>query len=176
MSIMATFTWTDESAVQVSADSSVHPISAEIRGLRGEATCDVVDGALVPGPGAGGWVEGDVAQLETGKRLEDMALRKQIDAKRHPNVRYEVRGVEGSGGSFKVSGAFTFHGETREFTDECNARLEGGRLVIDAEHVVDIRDFGVKPFKVLTLSIQPEARLTLHLVGSESGGSAPAWG
>jgi hypothetical protein len=26
------------------------------------------------------------------------------------------------------------------------------------------------------LSIQPEARLTLHLVGSESGGSAPAWG
>lgn len=165
---MARFTWTDESVVQVSADSSVHPISAEIRGLRGEASCDVVDGALVPGPGTTGWVEGDVAQLETGKRLEDMALRKQIDAKRHPTVRYEVRSAEGVGGTFKVTGTFTFHGETRELTEECSARLEGGRLVLDAEHTVDIRDFGVKPFKVLTLSIQPEARLSLHLVGAES--------
>jgi hypothetical protein len=173
---MATYKWTDESAVQIAADSSVHPITAEIRNLRGEATCEVVDGAVVAGPGAGGWIEGDVAQMETGKKLEDMALRKQIDAKRHPSVRYEVRSVEGAGGNFKVNGAFTFHGETREFTDECSARLEGGRLVVDAEHTVDIRDFGVKPFKVLTLSIQPEVRLSLHLVGTEAGGAAPAWG
>jgi hypothetical protein len=173
---MATFTWTGESAVQVSADSSVHPITAEIRGLRGEATCDVVAGALVAGPGTTGWIEGDVAQLETGKRLEDMALRKQIDAKRHPTVRYEVRSVEGAGGSFKVTGTFTFHGETRELTETCNATLDGGRLIVDAVHTVDIRDFGVKPFKVMTLSIQPEVRLTLHLIGAESGGSVPAWG
>lgn len=98
---MATFTWTNDSAVQVSADSSVHPITAEIRGLRGEATCDVVDGALVPGPGTTAWIEGDVSQLETGKKLEDIALRKQIDAKRHPTVRYEVRSVEGAAGSFR---------------------------------------------------------------------------
>ena len=172
---MATFTWTNESAVQVAADSSVHPITAEIRGLRGEATCDVVDGALVPGPGTTGWIEGDVSQLETGKRLEDMALRKQIDAKRHPTVRYELLSVEGADGRLKVNGAFTFHGETRDFTETCDARLEGGRLLVDADHTVDIRDFGVKPFKVLTLSIQPEVRLSLHLIGAESGGPAPAW-
>lgn len=70
----------------------------------------------------------------------------------------------------------TFHGETRELTETCNAALDSGRLVIDAEHTVDIRDFGVKPFKVMTLSIKPEVRLALHLVGAESGGSAPAWG
>ncbi|HEV2071136.1 MAG TPA: YceI family protein [Acidimicrobiales bacterium] len=173
---MATFTWTSESAVQVAADSSVHPITAEIRGLRGQATCEVVDGALAPGLGTTGWIEGDVSQLETGKRLEDMALRKQIDAKRHPTVRYEVRSLEGADGNFKVNGVFTFHGETRELTETCNARLDGGRLLVDAEHTVDIRDFGVKPFKVLTLSIQPEVRLSLHLIGAESGGSAPAWG
>ncbi|CAN5688301.1 hypothetical protein BH20ACT1_BH20ACT1_08790 [soil metagenome] len=175
---MATFTWTNESSVQVSADSSVHPISAEISGLRGEATCEVVDGALVPGPGASGWIEGDVAQLETGKKLEDMALRKQIDAKRYPTVRYEVRSIEGAGGNLKVSGAFTFHGETREFTEECQARFDGGRLMVDASHVIDIRDFGCKPFKVLTLSIQPEVTLKLRLVGAESGAtsSSAGWG
>ncbi len=175
---MATFTWTNESSVKVAADSSVHPISADISGLRGEATCEVVDGAVVAGPGASGWIEGDVAQLETGKKLEDIALRKQIDAKRYPTVRYEVRSVEGSGPNLKVSGAFTFHGETREFSEECQARVDGGRLMIDASHVVDIRDFGCKPFKVLTLSIQPEVTLNLHLVGAESGASpsSSGWG
>lgn len=173
---MATFSWTNDSSVQVSADSSVHPISAEIRGLRGEATCEVADGAPVPGPGTTAWIEGDVAQLETGKKLEDMALRKQIDAKKFSTVRYEVRSVEGSAGSFKVTGSFTFHGQTKEFTDACTARVDGGQLVVDAEHVVDIRDFGVKPFKVLTLSIQPEVTLKLRLVGAEGGGAAPAWG
>lgn len=174
---MATFTWTNDSSVQVAADSSVHPITAEIHGLRGEATCEVADGAPVPGPGTAGWIEGDVAQLETGKKLEDIALRKQIDAKKFPTVRYEVRSVEGTGGSFKVTGAFTFHGQTKEFTDDCSARIDGGQLMVDAEHTVDIRDFGVKPFKVLTLSIQPEVTLTLHLIGAESGGgAAPAWG
>lgn len=165
---MATYTWSSESNVRVDATSSVHPISGEIRNLRGQATCDVADGRLVPGPGAGGWIEGDVAQLETGKRLEDMALRKQIDAKKHPTVRYEVRSVEGGPDTLKVAGAFTFHGETREFSEECRARLDSGRLVIDAEHKVDIRDFGVKPFKVLTIQIHPEVTLTVHLVGTES--------
>jgi hypothetical protein len=174
---MATFTWTNDSSVKVSADSSVHPIAAEIRGLRGEATCEVTDGAPSPGPGTTGWIEGDVAQLETGKKLEDIALRKQIDAKKFPTVRYEVRAVDGSAGSYKVTGAFTFHGQTKEFTDDCRARVEGGQLLVDAEHTVDIRDFGVKPFKILTLSIQPEVTLVVHLVGAESGGgAAPAWG
>ena len=171
---MAKFTWTSDSVVELYADSSVHPITGEIRELRGEANCEVVDGKLSPS-GATGYIEADVSQLKTGKKLEDMALSKQIDAKKYPTVRYEVRSVEGGPENFKLSGAFTFHGVTQDFVEECRAEVNGGKLRVEGEHTFDIRDFGVKPFKILNMSIKPEVRLTVHLVGAEGGGGMP-WG
>jgi len=170
---VARFTWTPESVVELHADSSVHPIHGDIRSLRGEGNVDVVDGN-VSANGASGYIEADVEQLQTGKKLEDIALRKQIDAKKFPTVRYEVRGAEGGPESFKLSGSFTFHGVTQDFVEEAKASVQGGKLHVEAEHTFDIRDFGVKPFKILSMSIKPEVRLVVHLVGQEarSGG----WG
>ena len=169
---MARFTWAAESVVELHADSSVHPIHGEIRNLRGEANVDVSGGSINPS-GATGWIEADVEQLGTGKKLEDIALRKQIDAKKYPTVRYEVRSAEGGPDGFKLSGAFTFHGVTQEFVEEAKASVQGGRLMVEAEHTFDIRDFGVKPFKLLGMQIKPDVRLVVHLVGQEAAG---AWG
>ena len=171
---MAKFTWTSESAVELEADSSVHPIHGTITDLRGEAVCEVEGDKLVP-DGATAWIECDVAQLKTGKKLEDMALSKQIDAKKFPTVRYEVTSVEGGPETFKLSGTFTFHGQTQEFVEECRASVDNGKLRVEGEHTFDIRDFGVKPFKILSMQIKPEVRLTVKLVGSEAGGPG-AWG
>ena len=171
---MAKFTWTSESTVELDADSSVHPIHGEIGGLRGEAQVEVADGKLVP-DGATAWIEADVSQLKTGKKLEDMALSKQIDAKRYPTVRYEVRSVEGGPDSYKLNGTFTFHGETQEFVEECKASLDNGKLRVEGEHTFDIRDFGVKPFKILSMQIKPEVRLIVKLVGTEGSGGG-MWG
>lgn len=163
---MGKFTWSSESVIELSADSSVHPIHAEIRNLRGEANVDVEDGKVVAGPGTTAWIEADTESLLTGKKLEDMALRKQIDTKRYPTVRYEVKGAEGGPESFKVTGSFTFHGVTREFVEECRASVDGGKLRVDAEHTFNIEDFGVKPFKVLTMKIYPNVQLAVRLVGT----------
>jgi hypothetical protein len=167
-----TFRWTPESTVELHATSSVHPIEGDIRELRGEAVCDVENGRLVPGPNTSAWLEADVEQLKANNKLEDIALRKQIDAKRYPTVRYEVRRVEGGPDTFKLSGAFTFHGVTQEFVEECRATLDAGQLRVEGEHSFDIRDFGVKPFKLLGMQIHPEVRLVVRLIGTEarSGG------
>lgn len=167
---MPTFTWTPESVVQLDAKSSVHPIHGEIRNLRGQATVEVQDGKIVAGPGTSAFIEADVSSLETGKKLEDIALRKQIDAKKFPTVRYEVRSAEGGPEVFKVTGAFTFHGVTREFAEEVRAGVDNGTLRVQGEHTFDIRDFGVQPFKILTMKIYPEVRLVVNLVGTEGGG------
>jgi polyisoprenoid-binding protein YceI len=171
-----TFKWTSDSVVELDANSSAHPIHGEIRGLRGEATVDVQDGKIVAGPGVTGFIEADTSSLQTGKKLEDMALRKQIDVKKYPTVRYEVRSAEGGRESFKVQGAFTFHGVTQDFVEEVRATIENGTLRVQGEHTFDIRDFGVQPFKILTMRIHPEVRLVVNLVGAEGGGSGGAWG
>ena len=169
---MAKFTWTAESTVELEAKSSVHPIHADIKNLRGEATVEVGGGTIDPA-GATGYVEADVDQLLTGNKLEDMALRKQIDAKKFPTVRYEVKGVDGGPDQYKVTGTFTFHGQTQEFVETAQASLDGDTLRVEAEHTFDIQDFGVKPFKVLTMKIYPEVSLKVHLVGAQGGGTSP---
>jgi polyisoprenoid-binding protein YceI len=170
---VAKFTWTPESVVELHADSSVHPIHGEIRNLRGEANVDVADGNVNPN-GATGYIEADVEQLGTGKKLEDIALRKQIDAKKFPTVRYEVRSAEGGPQTFKLSGSFTFHGVTQDFVEEAKASVQGGKLHVEAEHTFDIRDFDVKPFKLLGMQIKPEVRLVVKLIGNEA--SSGGWG
>jgi hypothetical protein len=163
---VARFTWTRDSVVELHASSSVHPIHGEIRDLRGECDAEVSDGRVVGG--GGGYIEAPVDALSSGKKLEDMALRKQIDAKRFPTIRYDVRSVSGGPEQFKVNGALTFHGITQEFVEECKASVEGGTLKIEAEHTFDIRDFGVQPFKILTLKVHPEVRLVVRMVGQEA--------
>ena len=168
---MAKFTWTAESTVELEAKSSVHPIHADIKNLRGEANVEVADGKIDVS-GASGYVEADVDQLLTGNKLEDMALRKQIDAKKFPSVRYEVRSVDGGPDTYKVTGTFTFHGETQEFSETAQASVDGDKLRVEAEHTFDIQDFGVKPFKVLSMKIYPDVNLKVHLVGAQGSGSS----
>ena len=163
---MARFTWTRDSVVELHASSSVHPIHGEIRDLRGECEAEVSDGRVVAG--GGGYIEAPVEALSSGKKLEDMALRKQIDAKKFPTIRYEVRSVNGGPEQFKVNGALTFHGVTQDFVEECKAHLDGGSLKVEAEHTFDIRDFGVQPFKILSFKVHPEVRLVVRMVGQQA--------
>lgn len=167
---MAKFTWTPESVVELHADSSVHPIHGEIRNLRGEANVDVADGNVNPN-GATGYIEADVEQLGTGKKLEDIALRKQIDAKKFPTVRYEVKEVTGGPDTYNVRGELTFHGVTKEFNTEVRAKVDSGTLYAEGELSLDIRDFGVQPPKILNLQVYPDIRVVARLVGKEQGGA-----
>lgn len=162
---MTTFKWTTDSTVELRATSSMHPIHGELHDIRGEATVEVADGAIKLDPMPTGYIEADVESLKSGKKLEDKALRKQVEADKFPTIRYEVRSVAGGPESFKITGAFTFHGITQEFVEEATARVEGNILKVEAEHTFDIQDFGVKPFKILMLKVHPEVKLVLRLVG-----------
>ena len=162
---MPTFTWSPESSVAIHANSSVHPIRRDIP-VRGEATVDVRDGALHVGSTASGFIEAAVESLRSGNKLEDFELRRRLETEKYPTMRYEVRGVSVSGDRYEVSGALTFHGVTREFVEECSARLEGDALHVEAEHTFDIRDFDVVPPKVGPLHVHPDVTISLHLVGT----------
>lgn len=143
----------------------MHPIHGELHDIRGEATVEVDGTAIKLDPTPTGYIEADVDSLKSGKKLEDKALQKQVEANKYPTIRYEVRGVDGGPDAFKITGAFTFHGITQEFVEECTAKIDGNMLRVEAEHTFDIQDFGVKPFKILMLKVHPEVKLVLHLVG-----------
>lgn len=153
--------------MELHANSSVHPIHGEIRDLRGEAVVDVQDGKVQLGSAASGYIEADVETLKSGNKLEDVELRRRLEVKKYPVMRYEAKGADGGPELFKVTGALTFHGVTREIVEEVTVRVEGGALHVEGEHTFDIRDFDVKPPKILKLQVYPEVRIVVHLVGRQ---------
>lgn len=164
---MARYRWTTESTVELNARSSVHPIHASVSDVAGEANVDASGGALSLTPAPSGYVEMSVDSLKSGKKLEDMALRKVLDAKKFPTIRYELTAVDGGPDKFKVRGALTFHGTTREFDEEVNATLQGNKLVVEGEHEFNIEDWGVKAPKILSLQVYPDVKIKARLVGTE---------
>ena len=165
---MATFKFTPESVMEIHANSSVHPIHGETHEIRGEASGEVRDGEIVLDPMPTGYFEIPIDALKSGHRLQDMEMRRRVEAKKYPTIRYDLKEVAGGPERFEVSGELTFHGVTRPFTEEVTARIENGVLRAEGEHTIDIRDFDVKPPKILNLQVYPEVRVVVRLVGQQA--------
>lgn len=166
---MGRYVWTAESVVEIHARSSVHPIHGEVHDVRGEAWVEN-DGTRLLLEAATGYVEMDVDALKSGNKLEDFELRRRLDAKKFPTIRYELAEASGDDSSAKLRGSLTFHGESREFVEEVSVREDGGRLLVDGEHTFNIEEWGVKAPKILKLQVFPEVRVVARLVATAQPG------
>ena len=114
----------------------------------------------------GGRIEVPVRSLRSGNPLEDAELQRRVDARRFPTIVGEVRSATAADGvrRVRVEGDLTFHGITQPVTGELRLTNDGDRVRIEGEHVFDVRDFGIKPPRILMLRVEPEVRVTIALV------------
>jgi polyisoprenoid-binding protein YceI len=156
--------------VSIHARSSVHPIDGRASAVTGTVEAELVD----VGDGGialtGGRLEVPIEALKSGNPLEDAELKRRVDARRFPTIAGEMRSASalGSDGRFRVEGDLTFHGVTKSITDELRVTREGDQLRIEGEHTFDIRDFGVKPPRILLLRVYPEVQVRIELVAEPS--------
>lgn len=162
------FLWTNESTIELQAKSSVHPIHSEVHEVSGEVTGEVENGQIALTGRESGYVEVPVEALKSGNKLEDFEMRRRIEAKKYPTMRYELKEASGGPEQFKIRGALTFHGVTRELLEEITARLEGGALKVEGQHTFNIEDFGVKAPKILNLQVYPDVTIVARLVARPS--------
>jgi polyisoprenoid-binding protein YceI len=156
---------TERSSVAIEARSSVHPIRGETNGVEGtiEVTVDGDEVVLSPPPEAR--IELPVGRLSSGNRIYDNEMQRRIEARRFPTIVGELGTVTpGEGrGSFHVAGALHFHGQASQVEADVTAEVGPRRLVADWEQVIDIRDFGVDPPRILLLRVYPEVTVTVHI-------------
>lgn len=164
---MATYQFTPESVLEIHAKSSVHPIHGETHEVNGQASGQVSNDQIDLNVAPTGFFEMPLDALKSGHKLQDMEMRRRIEAKKYPTVRYEVKEVTGGPDTYNVRGALTFHGVTKEFTTEVRAKVDNGTLFAEGELSMDIRDFGVQPPKILNLQVYPDIRVVARLVGKE---------
>jgi hypothetical protein len=128
------------------------------------------DGTVAREPAPKMHVEFKVESLRTGNDLQDREMWKLIDSKRFPRIAGDLRefSVGSVRGRYAGAGQITLAGLSRRYESEFRLERDAARVILDGEVNVDVRDFGLKPMKLLVLSVAPLVRVRLHLVAMRS--------
>ncbi len=165
---MARFTIDPErSTVTIDASSSVHPINSHAQGLSGWVEVERgADGGVDPAAAASARLEFPVDQLRSGNPLEDRELKRRIDAKHFPTIVGELETLAPGEeeGSFVVTGALTFMGNTKRYEHDMTWTFDDdGTLRLQGAAEFDVRDFGMEPPKILMLKVHPEVDVRIDV-------------
>jgi polyisoprenoid-binding protein YceI len=156
------------SKVWIEARSSMHPIQGEADGLEGSIEAEVAAGRIDVSGLPSIRIELPVANLKSGKKLEDAEMLRRIDARRYPRISGETSELKENNGRYRIRGDLTFHGVTRQVEGEVTISAPDERsLVIEGEQIFDIRDFGVEPPKILMLKVHPDVRVRVKVVAQQ---------
>jgi polyisoprenoid-binding protein YceI len=155
----------DRSRLWAEARSSLHPIKLETTGLTGTIEAEMADGAARLG--APFRVELDAERLRSGTALIDGELQRRLETRKFPHVVGAVRLAEarGEGPRWILRGELTLHGVTKATDAEVTVRVIDDRTIeIEGEKVIDMRDYGLKPPKLLIFKVHPDVKVRARLV------------
>jgi polyisoprenoid-binding protein YceI len=156
----------EQSRIWIEARSSLHPIHGEGTGIQGGAELEVTDGKIDLSVPLKARIEFPVEQLHSGNALQDMEMRRRIEAQKYPTIVGEL--VKPTALSqpnrYRLEGDLTFHGITRRLQADVTATLDGqGVLLMEGEYVLDVRGFGVTPPRILGFQVYPEVKVRFRV-------------
>ena len=150
------------------ARSSLHPIHVETDGFEGYVEADTLAGCVQVGLPIR--IELDAALLRSGNTLLDRELERRLEVRKYQRVIGEVRELkmlDAAACRYWVRGDLTLHGVTRILDTELTLRSSGeGTIELTGEKVIDMRDFGLTPPKLLIFRVYPEVRVRVRLVAA----------
>jgi hypothetical protein len=156
----------ERSVALVEARSTVGPITFGVIGVTGTVDLGLADGAICLDHPPRAHLEIRVDGLRSGNKLYDAELLRRIDARRYPLASLDLQACmpAGSPNRYRLEGDVTFHGVTRPIEGTVTVTNdEPGRLVVEGEHVLDIRDFDIASPTVLMLRMYPDVRVQLQV-------------
>jgi polyisoprenoid-binding protein YceI len=159
------------SRLWVDARSSVHPIKVESAALEGSIELELVDDRVNLASPPKGSISVDVESLKTGSRREDRELERQLQMRKHPRIRGEVREVEAlDGARYKVRGDLSLRGVTKSVEGEVSLRVVDDQTIqVEGERTIDVRDFGLQPPRLVMLRVYPDVRIRARVVAVREG-------
>jgi polyisoprenoid-binding protein YceI len=133
----------------------VHAISIRSEEPAGDVSLESGRGTLVI----------PVGSLRTGQLLQDLELRRQLQARRHPTIDAVLHTLaRNDDGTYSASGDITFMGVTASADGMVTITEVDDGLTIAGEAVIDVTAFEFTPPNVLGLKVDPHVtvRIDLH--------------
>jgi polyisoprenoid-binding protein YceI len=161
------------SSLGFDAKSSLHPVHGTATQLSGTIEATIESGVLVLEPPPSMHVEFPVERLSSGNPLQDREMWKLLDSKRNPTIRADLKGLtQRSGNTYRAAGVITMSGRAKTYEGDLVVAAGNDKLTIDGALVIDIRDFGLQPPRLLMITVQPHVSVKLHLIATLAPGAA----
>lgn len=157
----------EQSQVWIEARSSLHPIHGEGTGIQGEAELEVTDEKIDLTVPPKARIELPVERLRSGNALQDMEMRRRIEAQKYPTIIGELVKATAlsQANRYRLEGDLTFHGITRRLEADVMANVnKEGVLLVEGEYVLDVRGFGITPPRILGFQVYPEIKVRFRVV------------
>jgi hypothetical protein len=153
------------SSLGFDAKSTLHAVHGTASQLTGFVEATLENGGIALEPPPAMHVEFPVERLTSGNALQDKETWKLIGSARNPTIVADLRELTpGSGATYHAAGEITMSGRKKNYAGDLTIVVERDRMVVDGTLVVDIRDFGLTPPRLLMVTVQPEVSVKLHLV------------
>jgi polyisoprenoid-binding protein YceI len=161
------------SSLGFDAKSSLHPVHGTASQLSGYVEVSIEDGKIVSDPPPAMHVEFPVERLTSGNALQDKEMWKLLDSKRNPTIAADLKSLTpASGNAYRATGVITMSGRTKTYDGDLIVAVGNDKLTIDGGLVIDIRDFGLQPPRLLMITVQPQVTVKLHLIATLTPGAS----
>lgn len=153
--------------MELQARSSLHNINCTSKALSGsiEAAWNA-DGTLALDPAPKMHLEVPVDSLASGNNALDKQMREIVGSRSFPNIVADLVELQADGKpqNYAAKGRIEMRGTGKTFTGTLTILREGESVTVSGETTIDMRDFGIKPPRLLVFSVQPDVAIRLHLV------------
>jgi polyisoprenoid-binding protein YceI len=158
---------TATTTVKVGLRVNLHPSHIDANALSGTIDCEVDEqgkprlaqpySAVLTLP---------VEAIKSGNGMQDREMRRRFDVSRFPTITATVthgETLEGEG-RYRATAKLTMHGVTNEITGDVQLRVDGTTMTIDGQQVINVKEFGIDPPRLIILKVEPEVDLQVHIV------------
>jgi polyisoprenoid-binding protein YceI len=158
---------TAQSTVRVGLRVNLHPSHINANALTGYIECEIDDQekprldqpyrAELTLP---------VDAIKSGNGIQDREMRRRFDVSRYPLITAVVTHGEALDGEgrYRATARLTMHGVTKDVTGDLTLSVNGTTMTIDGQQVINIKDFGIDPPRLIILKVEPDVGLQVDIV------------
>ena len=112
-----------------------------------------------------GTIEVSMGDLISDNKKRDVHMQEALESSSFPNAVFDVKEVVAKGGDrYILKGMMNLHGVNRPMSFEGSVTEENGTLRIKMASSMKMSDFGIKPIKMMFLTVRDQVDLNVDIV------------
>lgn len=141
---------------EVFGDSSIDPVAKRaISRLSMDAGTSTLKGTI----------EVSMSDLVSDNKKRDVHMQEALESTVFPKAVFEVKEVVAKGGDhYALKGMMNLHGVIKAMSFDGTVTEEGGKVRIKAASTMKMTDFGIKPIKMMFLTVRDQVDLNVDIV------------